>query len=372
MTLSLPRPPHRLERLQAWMAESGIDCAVLFGADHVNHMCGYWRYFGGPSALVVAPDGERTLVVMRDEVPVAAELGQADDEIGYGERGFGLDLDPVAGLIRAVAAVPAVAAARRLGVATEIPGANTRLAADITAELVDASAALWRIRLLKDWDELERIQAGYELCWLGQEAVARAAVPGVSEIELFSIAQSTAQIASGGPIEFVCDLLSGPNTAEVCCPVRVAGTRLAEQGDPVIADVVVRTSGYWGDTAETHIVGGNPEIEAVRSGLLDVLEQTRAELVPGVTGAEVFAALHGRIVTTFPGGELPHHGGHALGLTGFEDPHLIPSDTTPLESWMVLAVEPGVYFAERFGVRVERVYVVSPDGGVELGAMLAG
>ena len=231
---------------------------------------------------------------------------------------------------------------------------------------------MWRIRLLKDWDELERIQAGYELCWLGQEAVARAAVPGVSEIELFSIAQSTAQVASGGPIEFVCDLLSGPNTAEVCCPVRVAGTRLAEEGDPVIADVVVRTSGYWGDTAETHIVGGNPEIEAVRSGLLDVLEQARAELVPGVTGAEVFAAMHGRIVTTFPGGELPHHGGHALGLTGFEDPHLIPSDTTPLESWMVLAVEPGVYFADRFGVRVERVYVVSPDGGVELGAMLAG
>jgi Xaa-Pro aminopeptidase len=38
---------------------------------------------------------------------------------------------------------------------------------------------------------------------------------------------------------------------------------------------------------------------------------------------------------------------------------------------MVLAVEPGVYFADRFGVRVERVYVVSPDGGVELGDMLA-
>ena len=35
--------------------------------------------------------------------------------------------------------------------------------------------------------------------------------------------------------------------------------------------------------------------------------------------------------------------GHALGLTSFEDPHLIPSDDTPLESWMVIAVEPGAY-----------------------------
>ena len=309
---------------------------------------------------------------MRDEVPVAAELGQADDEIGYGERGFGIDLDPVAGLVGAVAAIPAVAAARRLGIATEIAGADSRLAAAISAEVVDAAAALWRIRLLKDWDELERIQAGYELCWLGQEAVARAAVPGVSEIELFSIAQSTAQVASGGPIEFVCDLLSGPNTAEVCCPVRVAGPRVAEEGDPVIADVVVRTSGYWGDTAETHIVGGNPEVEARGAGSSPSSSRRAAELVPGATGAEVFASMHRRIVAAFPGGELPHHGGHALGLTGFEDPHLIPSDTTPLESWMVIAVEPGVYFADRFGARVERVFVVTPDGGVELGDMLAG
>jgi len=372
MTLSLPRPPHRLERLRTWMAERGVDCTVLFGADHVNHMCGYWRYFGGPSALVISPEGERTLVVMRDEVPAAGEFGQADDEIGYGERGFGIDLDPVAGLVRAVAAIPAVAAARRVAIATEIAGADTRLAAAITADVLDAAAALWRIRLLKDWDELERIQAGYELCWLGQEAVARAALPGVSEIELFSIAQSTAQVASGGPIEFVCDLLSGPNTAEVCCPVRVAGPRVAEEGDPVIADVVVRTSGYWGDTAETHIVGGNPEVEAARSGLLDILEQARAELVPGRTGAEVFAAMQQRIVTAFPGGEFPHHGGHALGVTGFEDPHVIPSDTMPLEPWMVLAIEPGVYFADRFGARVERVFVVTPDGGVELGDVFAG
>ena len=59
-------------------------------------------------------------------------------------------------------------------------------------------------------------------------------------------------------------------------------------------------------------------------------------------------------------------------LTGFEDPHVIPSDTTPLEPWMVLAVEPGVYFADRFGARVERVFVVTPDGGVELGDVFAG
>ena len=371
MPICTPRPPHRLERLRAWMEEEQLDSAVVLGADNVNHLCGYWRYFGGPSALVLGRDGERTLVVMVDEVPIAERLSDADQVLGYGERGFGFDLDPIARLVETLSAVPAVARAARVGVASELPGADARLDATISAFVVDASSALHRIRLVKDWDELEKIGAGYELCWIGQQAVADNAAPGASEIELYTAAQSTAQIASGGPIEFVCDLLSGSATADVCCPVHVAGTRRLEVGDPVIADVVVRTAGYWGDTAATYAVGENPEAEAARSLLLDVLEQARLELVPGTTGAAVFSRMKERITEALPEGELPHHGGHALGLTSFEDPHLIPADTMPFEPWMVLAVEPGVYLEGRYGARVENVFVVTPQGGVELRAALA-
>lgn len=370
MTLTLPRPPHRLERLQQWMADEKVDCAVVSGTDNVNHLCGYWRYFGGPSALVIGSDGERTLVVMRDEVPIARALSDADHVLGYGERGFGIDLDPVTSLVAAVAAVPAVGLAGRIGFSSEIPGVSERLGAVTSGTAVVADGVLHRIRLIKDWDELEKVNAGYELCWLGQEAVSRGAVPGASEIELFTAAQSTAQIASGGPIDFVCDLLSGPNTADVCCPIHVAGTRIVEAGDPVIADVVVRTAGYWGDTAETHVAGRNADAEAARAILVDILEQARTELVPGATGAEVFANMHARVTGSLPGGELPHHGGHALGLTSFEDPHLIPSDTMPFEPWMVIAVEPGVYFPGRYGARVENVFVVTRNGGVELREMM--
>jgi Xaa-Pro aminopeptidase len=348
------------------MEDESLDAAVVFGADNVNHLCGYWRYFGGVSGLVVARDGERTLVVMQDEARIARELSSADEVIGFGERGFGIDLDPVAGLIETLSGAPAVARARRLGVSSELPAADSRLAAAVSAEIVDANETLHRLRLIKDDDELERILAGYELCWLGQKAVEEGTQPGTREIELFTAAQSAAQLAAGSPVEFVCDLLSGPNTAEVCCPIHVAGTRTVEPDDPVIADVVVRTNGYWGDSAGTYVAGSNPEAEAARDELFAVLESARRALVPGNTGSEIFREMKQRIESTFAGGELPHHGGHALGLTGFEDPHLIPSDTMPFEPGMVLAVEPGVYFPGRFGARVENVFVVTPGGGVEL------
>jgi Xaa-Pro dipeptidase len=364
--ISTPRPPHRLERLRSRLEEQDLDGAVVFGGDHVNHLCGYWRTLGGVSALAVGRDGERTLVVMRDEARIARELSSADEVVGFGERGFGIDLDPIAGLVESVSSLPVVAGARRLGVASELPGAVVRLGRAVSAEVVDAGETMRRLRLVKDEDELEKILAGYRLCWLGQQAVAEEAMPGAREIELFTAAQSTAQLAAGSPIEFVCDLLSGPNTAEVCCPIHVAGTRAVEEDDPVIADVVVRTNGYWGDSAETYVAGSNAEVEEVRNELLSALETARRGLVPGNTGAEIFREMRSRVASNFEGGELPHHGGHALGLTGFEDPHLIPSDETPFEPWMVLAVEPGVYFPGRFGARVENVFVVTPEGGVEL------
>ena len=371
VTISSERPLHRLERLRGWMEDESVECTVAFGADNVTHLCGYSRYYGGPSAVVIGADGERTLAVMKDEAKVARERSFAEQVLGYGERGFGIDLDPVRELVARLAGLPVVGKAKRIAVASELPGAGARLVDRLSAESVDASETLSVIRRIKDWDEIERIGAGYELCWLAQGTVSESAAPGVSEIELFSMALSKAQIAAGEPIEFLCDLLSGSNTAEVCCPIHVAGRRRLETGDPVIADIVVRHNGYWGDTAETHATGSDGEVREARRKLLEILETARTELTPGATGAQVFGAMNSRILEAFPGGEFPHHGGHALGITSFEDPHIIPSDETPFEPWMVLAVEPGVYFPRRFGARVENVFVVTPEGGVELREALA-
>src|SRR5207245_10836994 len=92
--IGMTNAPNRRERLSGWMRAEDVTCAVLFGADHVAHLTGYARYFGGPSAVVVGAEGERVLVVMQDEAPVARSLASADKVIGFGERGFGIDLDP--------------------------------------------------------------------------------------------------------------------------------------------------------------------------------------------------------------------------------------------------------------------------------------
>lgn len=359
-------PPHRRERLRSWMRQHDIDCFVGIGAAHVNYVAAYSRYYGGPAAVILSEDGRIALRVMRDEVPIAQELSEADAVGGYGERGFGINLNPYPMLLEAVLKDPAVSGANRIGLADESGFAGVALGDG--AEIVPADSLVTALRLVKDEDELVKILHGYQLCWTAQRAVAERTEAGDSQIEIFSAAQRAAQLEHGGPIEFLADLLSGTDTAKVCCPIHVAGRNRVEDGHAVVADIVIGADGYWGDNAETHFRGNNEWLSQTRSRLLEILRQSAEQLRPPNTGAALFESMADRIAGEFAGGEFPHHGGHAVGLTSFEDPHVIPSDDTPFESGMVIALEPGVYFPARGGARVENLFLVTPDGGVELRA----
>ena len=50
---------------------------------------------------------------------------------------------------------------------------------------------------------------------------------------------------------------------------------------------------------------------------------------------------------------------------------MIPAGDYAVESWMVMALEPGVYLPGRFGVRRENLFLVTPGGAVELGQAMS-
>jgi Xaa-Pro aminopeptidase len=359
--IGMEPPRSRHDRVTEWMAANGVDALVAARPDLVTWLAGYSRYYGGLSAVVVGRDGERVLVVARDEVAVAERLSDADRVIGYGERGFGIELNPAPLMLGAVSELAAVSSARRIATAGE--------AADFApagGDPVPADAALHQLSLVKDPDEVARIHHSYELCWVAQAAVADGTAAGATEIEIMTAAQGAAQVAHGSPIEFAADLLAGPNTAEVCGPIAIPGLSRAEPDKPVIADICIGAGGYWADTCRTHVSGTNAEVADIYQQLGLILESAAVELRSGATGAQVFGGMRDQILAAWPDGEFPHHGGHGVGLSVFDDPHVIPTDQQRLESWMVMALEPGIYLPGRFGVRRENLFLVTPDGGVEL------
>jgi Xaa-Pro dipeptidase len=138
-------------------------------------------------------------------------------------------------------------------------------------------------------------------------------------------------------------------------------------GDPVLADLSFRVGGYWGDTTRTTVLGESAELAGVVEAITGILAESGRGLRPGLRACDVFERMRAEILGRFPDGVFAHHAGHSIGLTVAEDPQLIPTEPMELRAGMVFAVEPGVYFPGRFGVRVEDEFVVTPDGGVRLG-----
>lgn len=127
-----------------------------------------------------------------------------------------------------------------------------------------------------------------------------------------------------------------------------------------------RASGYFADMTRTY-VKGRPSSELARmyEAVREAQECAIAAVAPGVIGRDV----HAVAATTFR--ELGYdvgdrgfiHGtGHGLGLDVHEEPFLNATSTIALEPGHVVTVEPGLYYPERGGIRIEDVVVVIDSG----------
>ena len=193
--------------------------------------------------------------------------------VGYSERGFGLELNPIPLLVEEVLKVGAVAPAGRIGVAGDFSAAVAGAAA---APAVEADDVLHEMSLVKDGDELTRIFRSYEMCWLAHAAVAEGTAAGRPRSRCSAPPTHAAQVGYGSPVEFGADLLAGPNTAEVCAPVAMAGPGRAGAGEPVVADLSVGAGGYWADTCRTYVHGSSAEVDEIRAQLYAIMDAAAA------------------------------------------------------------------------------------------------
>lgn len=130
---------------------------------------------------------------------------------------------------------------------------------------------------------------------------------------------------------------------------------------------------YWGDLTRTVVKGQPTEWqEKVFNAVKDSQEKALATVKAGVTGADVHAAAtsaleqHGFDTGVDEQGRnygFFHGTGHALGLEVHDDgPGIHPGNTEPLAEGMVVTIEPGIYYPEKGGARIEDIVVVTANG----------
>ncbi|HEU5036451.1 MAG TPA: Xaa-Pro peptidase family protein [Nocardioides sp.] len=153
---------------------------------------------------------------------------------------------------------------------------------------------------------------------------------------------------------------SGPNGAN---PHHEAGDRTIEVGDCVVLDFGGLMEGYGSDTSRTVCVGEpTAEIRKVHE-VVRIAQEAGVEAVrPGVACQEIDRAARRVITEAGYGAQFIHRTGHGIGTTTHEPPYMVEGEELPLVPGMCFSVEPGVYLAGRFGVRIEDIVTVT-DGG---------
>jgi Xaa-Pro aminopeptidase len=161
------------------------------------------------------------------------------------------------------------------------------------------------------------------------------------------------------------------------CDPHEPGHGLLRANEPIILDIFPRSqkTGYFGDITRT-VVRGRAS-DAVRRLYETVLEgQTSAfkKVRAGVSTAEVHETVQelfcqGGYRTGKRAGRMEgffHGTGHGLGLEIHEAPRMGSSSTGVLKEGHVVTVEPGLYYPEIGGVRLEDVAFVTRTGSRNL------
>lgn len=215
------------------------------------------------------------------------------------------------------------------------------------------------LRLCKSAEEIDRLQRAAGQADRAMQAAVDACRPGVSEAQVAWAAEEAFRLDGA---EEVCFTIvgSGPNSA---FPHHHSGQRILQAGEAVVIDIGASLDHYKSDiTRVVHLGEPSPEFRRVYEAVHRANERGRAAVRPGTTAGAVDAAARNAIEEAGYGLQFTHRTGHGLGLSIHEPPWIMAGSDEPLQAGMVFSVEPGIYLAGQFGVRIEDIVVVTDSG----------
>jgi Xaa-Pro aminopeptidase len=110
---------------------------------------------------------------------------------------------------------------------------------------------------------------------------------------------------------------------------------------------------------------GKPKAEErhTYNAVLEAQEAGLAAVSAGVSCGEVDEAARSVLRREGLAEAFSHSTGHGVGLEIHEPPRIGAGQMTRLRAGMVITIEPGVYLAGQYGIRIEDMVAVTPSGG---------
>jgi Xaa-Pro aminopeptidase len=339
----------RQKTFQKTIEAEGLDGLVVTHPANLRYLCGY----SGSNGLLLFLDGRH--VFFTD----GRYTQQAREEV----RG-----------VRVV-----IAKGPLLDAASKIIGDRKRVAIGFEADHTSVAAAndmrralrkkvtwkpvsglVMRQRMIKDAEELSIIRKAVRMGAEVYEQAVEKVRAGVAESEIAGELEFAARRAGADGMSFETIVAGGKRSA--LPHGRASHAPIPRRGFVVIDSGVV-FDGYCSDMTRTvHVGRASREERRWYDAVLEAQLAGIAAVKPGVTGGDVDHAAREVLRQAKLDKFFTHSTGHGVGLEIHEPPRLGTGQKEVLQVGMVVTIEPGIYVADKGGIRTEDMVVVTAQG----------
>ena len=339
---------NRITKLIELLREASLTGAVIRSSANIYYFTGY----RGSGLLLISLDGLPMLYVSPLYYELAEETVHEGIQVIKLEPGSRIEnvLDGLPDSVKSRLGYDSLSAEEYLKISERLGGSMTSI-----------SKKIWRLRMVKEESELERIRKACEISSKCMELASEIISAGVTEAEVKAEILKEMITLGGEKPAFDVIVASGPNSSK---PHGSPRDRVIEPGDVVVVDLGAVYEGYCSDITRTFYVGSKPESDVAR--VYEIVEKAKCEAENatriGVKASELYRRAYETLSSAGYGEYFLHGLGHGVGIEIHEPPSLKPDSDDVLSEGMVITIEPGVYLPKRFGVRIEDSLLVTRDG----------
>ncbi len=345
----------RIARVYDAMRAAGANCLILGAGVNTSYLWGYGEdSYERFCAAFLSPDADPVFVVPHLSAQAATAVLASRCQILSWDDSVGPE-DAIQEALRLMGVTPgchvALDDALKVSWMLEI---DRKLPSDVVYQ--PAASIMGTVRAIKEPEERRlMIDAGSHTwqCWL--EHLGR--LHGISESETASVLSSA--LRERGASDTFAIVAAGEHTAY---PHHQSGHDLIGNG-LLLCDFGGCFSGYWSDVTVTVSLGlPDAHQERVYCAVWQAWREAVTAVRPGVRCSDIDRAAWSVLQRYGMEHHVAHRTGHGIGLEVHEYPWISRGSDTVLEEGMTFSIEPGVYIAGAFGVRLETVVMVESDG----------
>jgi Xaa-Pro aminopeptidase len=232
------------------------------------------------------------------------------------------------------------------------------------AELVDVSADISKVTMIKDAKEIADIRKACSISSKVASALPEMLHAGITEKEMARNIDSLLREHGGDGNSFETIAAFGANSAE---PHHRPTEYKIKKGEIALCDFGSKYGMYCSDLTRTMFLG-NPKValRRVYDVVLKAKEAGMNEMYDGAPAKNADIAARNVIDATEFKDMFIHSFGHGLGMNIHEGPWASKNSEDVLKKGMIITAEPGIYMPGLGGIRIEDTVLITKNGAEAL------